>query len=293
MVSFVLPGRRARLLAVSTTIAMLVMVASWVVDTSSAGARDDVTSPTVAAVRARGELVVGTKFDQPLFGLRDPSTGSVEGFDVDIARIVARQVFGAKVARNLRFVETTSKTRETALTTGAVDLVAATYTITPAREEIVDFSRPYFTTGQTILTRRSDRSIRGVADLAGRTVCTVTGSTSATNLASAAPTAVPVLLDTYSACVAALDAGTVDAVTTDEGILLGFVARAPDAYRVVGPPFTTEYYGIGLPPGDPVLEQRVNAALARSFRDGSWTRAWKRTIGVTGAAPPRPPGGRN
>lgn len=283
-------ARRARIGSIATMVAVAIVVMGAA---PAAPARSGEVSPTVEAVRARGELVVGTKYDQPLFGLRDPVSGAVEGFDVEIARIVARRVFGAKIARNIRFVETTSKTREAALTSGAVDLVAATYTITPARQELVDFSRPYFVTGQALLTRRADRDIRTVADLAGRSVCTVTGSTSATNLASAAPAAVPVLLDTYSACVAALDAGTVDAVTTDEGILLGFVARSPGAYRVVGPPFTTEYYGIGLPPGDAVLERRVDAALARSFRDGSWARAWKRTIGVTGAAAPRPPRGVN
>lgn len=253
------------------------------------GATGPVASPTIAAVRERGELVVGTKFDQPLFGLRDSGTGKLTGFDVEIAKLVARRVFGRKVARAIRFVETTSKTREAAITGGSVDLVAATYTITPARDELVDFSRPYFVTGQSLLTRRNDSVIQGVSDLGGRRVCSVTGSTSAANLVDAAPTAVPVLLDTYSACVAALDAGDVDAVTTDEGILLGFVAQSPRAYRVAGRPFTTEYYGIGLPEGDRVLARKVDAALTAAFRDGSWARAWKRTVGTTGVPVPRPP----
>jgi ABC-type amino acid transport substrate-binding protein len=94
------------------------------------------SSPTVAEIRARGEIVVGTKFDQPLFGLRDATTGEVDGFDVEIARLVVREVFGRRVARNIRFVETPSRTREDALTSGAADLVVATYTITPEREAV-------------------------------------------------------------------------------------------------------------------------------------------------------------
>lgn len=246
-------------------------------------------SPTVAEIRERGEIAVGTKFDQPLFGLRDPATGDVDGFDVEIARLVVREVFGPRVARNIRFVETPSRARETALTSGAADLVVATYTITPEREAVIDFAGPYHTSGQAILTRRADTAIRGTADLGGRPVCTVAGSTSAANLAGLVPSAVPVLVDTYSECVARLRAGTVDAVTTDEGILLGYLAADPGAFRLAGTPFTTEPYGIGLPPGDPALVRAVNRALRNAFRDGSWTRAWKRTVGTTGAPVPDPP----
>jgi glutamate transport system substrate-binding protein len=247
------------------------------------------SSPTVAEIRARGEIVVGTKFDQPLFGLRDATTGEVDGFDVEIARLVVREVFGRRVARNIRFVETPSRTREDALTSGAADLVVATYTITPEREAVIDFAGPYYTSGQAILTRKADTAIRGTADLGGRPVCTVSGSTSATNLTTRVPTAVPVLVDTYSECVARLRAGTVDAATTDEAILLGYLATEPGAFRLAGSPFTSEPYGIGIAPGDPALVREVGTALRNAFRDGSWTRAWKRTIGRTGAPVPDPP----
>ena len=268
---------------------MAFVVAVPVLATTAGAAGRSATSPTIAAVRERGTLVVGTKFDQPLFGVRDPATGVMSGFDVEIARIVARRVFGSTIARNLRFVETPSKTRESALTTGAVDLVVATYSITPERDTVVDFAGPYSTSGQSLLTRSADTSIGGVDDLAGRRVCTVNGSTSATVLAAKAPTALPVLLDTYSACVAALQAGSVDAVTTDEGILLGYVATDPSGLRLAGRPFTTEYYGIGIAQGDRVLARKIDAALTASFEDGTWRRAWKRTIGTSGAPVPDPP----
>jgi len=278
------PVRRVRLGAVAAIAAIVPVV--LLAAALPAGAA---TSPTIASVRERGGITVGTKFDQPLFGLTDPATGEPAGFDVEIAKLVVREVFGAKVARNVSFVETPSKARESALTTGAVDLVVATYTITPERDTVVDFAGPYYETGQSILVPHSDTTTDGVADLAGTRDCTVTGSTSATNLAAKAPTAVPVLLDTYSACVAALRAGEVDAVTTDEAILLGFLADDPSGLRLAGRPFTTERYGIGIPEGDRALERKIDAALTRSFRDGSWTRAWKRTIGPSGAPVPEPP----
>jgi len=284
-------ARRIRHLALVATLVAVLVAASLValVPGPAAAGEGSGPSPTVAEIRDRGEIVVGTKFDQPLFGLRDATTGEIDGFDVEIARLVVRQVFGRRVARNIRFVETPSRTREAALTSGAADLVVATYTITPEREAVIDFAGPYYTSGQAILTRKADTAIRGAADLGGRPVCTVAGSTSATNLAARVPTAVPVLVDTYSECVARLRSGTVDAVTTDEAILLGYLAAEPGAYRLAGSPFTSEPYGIGVAPGDPALVREVGAALRTAFRDGSWTRAWKRTIGSTGAPVPDPP----
>lgn len=254
----------------------------------TAGAAGAAPDDAIAKIRDRGSITIGTKFDQPLFGLVDPATGVPAGFDVEIAKLVTRRVFGAQVARNITFVETPSKVRETALTSGTVDLVVATYTITPERDAVVDFTEPYYETGQSILVSRADTTTRSVADLAGKRVCTVTGSTSATNLAAKAPTAVPVLLDTYSACVAALRAGQVDAVTTDEAILLGYLADGGHDLRIAGEPFTREAYGIGVAPGG-VCQQRLDAALNEIFRDGSWRRAWKRTIGAAGGTPPAPP----
>ena len=284
------PARAARAVrCVAVLVGAVLLGVGLAPGAGASGGTGAATSPTITAVKERGGITVGTKFDQPLFGQVDPATGEPAGFDVEIAKLVVARVFGPKVARNITFVETPSSTRETALTSGAVDLVVATYSITPARAEVVDFAGPYLTSGQSLLVRRSDSSIHKVGDLAGRKVCTVAGSTSATNLTAAAPTAVPVLLDTYSACVEQLLAGTVDAVTTDEGILLGYAAQNPARLRLAGGTFTTEQYGIGVPPGDTALTRRIDRALLQSFRDGSWAKAWERTVGESGEPTPEPP----
>lgn len=281
------PARAVRCLRV--LVGTLLLGVALAPGAGAAGGTGTAASPTVTAVKERGGITVGTKFDQPLFGQVVPATGEPAGFDVEIAKLVVARVFGPKVADNITFVETPSSSRETALTSGAVDLVVATYSITPERDRVVDFAGPYLTSGQSLLVRRSDSSVHKVGDLAGRKVCTVAGSTSATNLTRTAPTAVPVLLDTYSACVDQLLAGSVDAVTTDEGILLGYAARNPARLRLAGGTFTTEQYGIGIPEGDRELRRRIDAALLRSFRDGSWAKAWERTVGESGEPTPEPP----
>ncbi len=236
---------------------------------------------TMARIRDRGVLVVGIKFDQPMFGYKDPATGRITGFDAEIARLVARDLTGSE--RNIRFVETVSRERENFISQRIVDLVIATYSITPARARLVTFTDPYYYAGQDLLIRAADTRIHGVADLDGRTVCTAIGSTSVDRLRTEVSGARLEITDTYSVCVPALLSGRVDALSTDDTILLGLQAQHPDALRVVGKPFGREPYGIGIRKDDLAFRDYLNGLIARWLAGGEWERAYRDTIGVSGA----------
>ena len=241
---------------------------------------------TVARIKAAGSITVGVKFDQPGFGLKNPTTGDVEGFDVEIAKAVAAAI-GPDV--RIKYVEAVSKNREPFLQNGTVDMVVATYTINDTRKQVVDFAGPYFVAQQDIMVKATDSSIKSVADLAGKAVCTVKGSTSATNVAAKAPTAKVTLFDTYSQCGEALGDGRVVAVTTDNTILAGLVQASHGAYKLVDAPFSNEPYGIGVKKGDDAFRTFINDRLEKMFADGSWAKAFHDTLGALGLKTPEPP----
>ncbi len=245
---------------------------------------------TMATIQARGKMILGTKFDQPLFGLKNPTNNAVEGFDVEIGKIIAKAIFGADGASKIEFQEATSKVREDVVKDGKVDLVVATYTINDTRKQIIDFAGPYYVAGQDIMVKKSNTAITGVESLAGKKVCTVQGSTSLTNVQAKAPQAdVSITFDKYSLCVEALKDGRVEAVTTDNIIQLGIINDDPPNLKLVNKPFTTEPYGIGVKKGDTAFRSFVNDTLEKAYADGSWKKAWDATAGKTGQAAPTPP----
>ena len=245
---------------------------------------------TMAKLKAKGKIVIGTKFDQPLFGLKNPTTNEVEGFDAEIGKLLAKKIFGSDIKGKVEFVETTSKVREESIEQGKVDLVIATYTINAARKERVGFAGPYYTAGQDILVKKGNVAIKSVDDLKGKKVCTVQGSTSLTNVQAKVPTVdVSITFDKYSLCVEALLDGRVEAVTTDNVILLGFVNDNPDKVALVGNPFTSEPYGIGVAKADTALRGWVNDQIDAFVADGSYAAAWKATAGKTGQPTPTAP----
>ena len=238
---------------------------------------------TMGKIAAKGTLTVGTKFDQPLYGEKALS-GEVEGFDVEIARIIAKEL-GVKA----EFVEAVSKNREPFIQNGNVDIVVATYTINDKRKAIVDFAGPYYKTGQSLMVRKDETAINSKDDLAGKKVCSVEGSTPAERIKTEAPKAIVTLFDTYGKCATAMENKQVDAVTTDEAILLGLVSKKPDAYKVVGEPFSEEPYGIGLKKGDTEFRNWINDLLEKIYEDGRWEAALKKTVGTVQEELPKPP----
>ncbi|UGQ56696.1 glutamate ABC transporter substrate-binding protein [Rhodococcus pyridinivorans] len=235
-----------------------------------------------------GTLTVGIKFDQPGLGLRNPD-GSFSGFDVEVAKHVAGQLGVSE--ENIEFKEAPSAQRETLIQNGEVDYIVATYSITDSRKEKVDFAGPYFIAGQSLLVRADDTEITGPDSLnGGKRLCSVAGSTPAQNVKDNYAQDVQLQeFDTYSLCVEALRNGAVDAVTTDDIILAGYAAQSPGDFKVVGEPFTTERYGIGLAKGDDESRNAINDAIEEMIASGAWEAAFQETVGASGYELPEQP----
>ncbi len=242
---------------------------------------------TMAAIQERGTIRIGVKYDQPLFGERQLS-GDVEGLDVEMGKIIAAKLGLAE--DDIEFVEAVSRNREPFLQQGQVDLVIATYTINDTRKEVVDFAGPYYITGQSLLVAADDDSIGGKEDLAGKTVCSVTGSTPLERIKTEAPQATVIEFDTYGRCAQAVLNDQADAVTTDEAILLGLLLGAEEDFKVVGEQFSEEPYGIGLKKGDQAFRDFLNDTIEASYEDGSYQEALEATVGqVQDELPEGPP----
>ncbi|MFE9576150.1 glutamate ABC transporter substrate-binding protein [Nocardia sp. NPDC006044] len=233
-----------------------------------------------------GKLTIGIKFDQPGIGLRNKD-GSYSGFDVEVAKLVAGKL-GVK-PEGITWKESPSGQRETLIENGQVDYIVASYSINDARKQKVDFAGPYYIAGQSLLVRADNTDINGPDSLKGKKVCSVKGSTPAQNIDKNYPDTQLQQNDTYSVCLEGLRAGSWDAVTTDDIILAGYAAQSTGAFKVVGKPFTTENYGIGLKKGDKEFRDKVNDAIEASIADGSWKKAFDSTVGVSGYQAPEPP----
>jgi len=237
---------------------------------------------TMGKLAAAGKLTVGVKFDQPGFGLKDPVSGQVDGFDVALAREIGKALGLAE--DDIEFVEAVSQDRIPFLAEGKVDLVVATMSITAERRAQIEFSRPYFLAGQSILVKRENSTIAKVEDLNGKTVCSVQGSTSEQNLRSKAPQANLQSLTTYAACVDGMKNARYEAVSTDDIILAAFAA-SDASLKLVGGQFTQEPYGVGLPKGKTDMAQFVNSLIAKWLADGTWDRLYNQYLGKVEGLP--------
>ncbi|MET7844037.1 glutamate ABC transporter substrate-binding protein [Streptomyces sp. NPDC005356] len=242
---------------------------------------------TMDKIRKRGRLIVGVKYDQPAFGLLNPLTGQPEGFDIEIARLIAKNLTGSK--KNITFVETVTANREAFLQQGKVDLVLASYVVNDKRKKQVAFAGPYFDTGISIMTRKGDRSIRKTADLNGRPVCVAQGSTSADVLPHLAPRAELREFSAYSYCAQALKDHRVDAMVTSESILIGLEQQNPDELAVLPGHLEPEEVAVGLPKGDRALHRHLDAFLDKIAEDGRWRQAYRDTVGKVTHTSPSPP----
>lgn len=237
-------------------------------------------------IKQRGKLIIGVKFDVPTFGLKNPMTDQVEGFDADIGRELAKALLGDP--GKVEFVEAISSNRIPFLQEDKVDLVISTMTITDARKKEIDFSDPYYMAGQSILVPKGS-PIKSVNDLGGKNVCTAQGSTSEKNIRDKAPGAKLTLLGGYSECYTALENGQVDAFSTDDIILFGMKLRAPEKLELVGGQFTSEPYGIGLKKGRPELLAFVNGTLAAMKADGRWKSLYDKHLKPASGVSADPP----
>ncbi|MGW4436314.1 glutamate ABC transporter substrate-binding protein [Streptomyces sp. NPDC004596] len=224
------------------------------------------------------KIKIGIKYDQPGLGLKEPD-GSFSGFDVDVATYVAKEL-GYK-PNEIQWVETKSADRENALARGDVKFIAATYSITDERKQKVDFAGPYLLAHQDLLVKADSKIAKGT-DLNGKNLCSVTGSTSAQNVQKTiAPKANLKENSTYSECIASLQSGAVDAVTTDDSILAGFAAqdKYKGQFKLAGLKLSNENYGIGVKKGDTATEDKINKALEKMVSDRSWQKAVDKNFG--------------
>jgi glutamate transport system substrate-binding protein len=213
---------------------------------------------------------IGIKYDQPGLGFKDGE--EYTGFDVDVAKYVAGEL--GYTEDQIEWVESPSANRENMLANEQVDMIFATYSITDERDQTVDFAGPYFVAGQDLLVRADDDSIQGPADLDGKNLCSVTGSTSAANVKEEVPGVNLVERAGYAECVTFLESGQVDAVTTDDIILAGLASTEANKgkFKVVGNTFSEERYGVGLPQGSDQC-QAVNDAITKMIESGAWEEA--------------------
>ena len=246
-------------------------------------------SPTFAAMQQRGRVVMGVRNDQPGLGFQDATTGQYSGFDVEIARLVAAQLgFGPD---KIDYKVVPSAAREDTIERGEIDYMVGTYTINDNRKQRVSFAGPYYVAGQSLLVRSDDNSITSKDTLQGKKVCSVTGSTPIQRVRDQGLTQPENIVEfqTYSQCVDQLLNNQVDVVTTDDAILKGFASQQPDRLKVVGDPFSTEPYGIGLKRDDTALRNKINDILQAAATDGTWQQIYDATLGQSGAAASPPP----
>jgi polar amino acid transport system substrate-binding protein len=238
----------------------------------------------VSTIRNRGRLIVGLDIGSNLFSFRDPITGEITGFDVDIAGEVARDIFGTPSQVEYRILS--SADRIAALQNNQVDIVVKTMSITCERKKLVNFSTEYLSANQRILAPR-DSVITDAADLSGRRVCAVKGTTSLERIQQINPPPVVVEVVTWADCLVALQQRQVDAVSTDDSILAGLVSQDPYLH-IVGPSMNEEPYGIGVNLENTGLVRFVNGTLDRIRRDGTWNTLYRKWLTVLGPAPAPP-----
>lgn len=242
---------------------------------------------TMAAIKERGVLKVGAALDAPLLSQQDPSNPSdVEGFDADLAKLLAIYIIGKP---SIQIVPPATETREALLKNGTVDVVFNTYTITPERAKQVAFAGPYFESGLAVAVRADENGIKGIDDLAGKNVIVGANTPAVTAVPKRQPTAKVTSFGTDPQAVQALKQGRGDAYVQDL-TLLASDANADKSIKVVGLPFTSEAYGIGLKHDDTQFKTFVNDWLTKIDQDGSWGQVWKGTLGtaVQSDIPPFP-----
>ena len=241
---------------------------------------------TVAEIRERGRLVAGVSADTYLLGSRNPLTGQIEGFDIDMVKAVAEAILGDENLYQLKVI--TAAQRIPALEKGDVDIVARNMTITCDRWEQIAFSSEYYRSGQKILVRKGSKA-KSISDLAGQKVCAPKGTSSMDNLIKVAPKAIPVAADNHTGCLALFQQGEVAAITGDDTVLAGLAAQDPYAVVPAQRAFTAEPYGLGFNKDDVDFVRFVNARLAQMRADGEWTRIYNRWLREALGPAPEPP----
>lgn len=242
--------------------------------------------PAVDRIKKRGRIIAGVSADTYLLGSRNPFTGRIEGFDIDLVKAMAKAILGNENAYELTVI--TAAQRIPALQEGRVDMVARNMTINCDRWEQIAFSTEYYRSGQKILVRRGSKA-KTLADLAGKRVCAPYGTSSMANLIRLQPKAIAVGADNHTGCLTLFQTGAVDAITGDDTVLAGLAAQDPYAVVPDQRAFTAEPYGLGFNQRDVDLVRFANAMLAKLRASGEWERIYDRWLAAALGPAPSPP----
>ena len=234
-------------------------------------------SQWASAVKEAGILRVGGTRTSFLFSQLDETDNGIRGFDAGLYQLLARYILGDETKFEL--TQVTSSTRESVLTSGQVDAVFATYSITPSRQEVISFAGPYYTSQQAVLVKAGNTEITGIDSLADKIVATQSGSTGPSILAEYAPDAIVQEFEDDIQARTAVEQGRADAYVTDYTLILNSIVKNPSAYAIAGDVFgPVDPYGIGLPKDSDGVAF-VNAFLQTIIADGTWARLWQISLG--------------
>jgi ABC-type amino acid transport substrate-binding protein len=224
-------------------------------------------------IQEKGEIAIGVKYDVPPFGFNNPSSGKVEGFDVDLGQAIAD-----KLGVEPKFIEAISDNRIPFLQDGTADVILSPMTINEERVGQIEFSDPYYIAKGRILVKEDNSEITGVDSLGGKNVCTALGSTYEATLKDQAPDAKLKLVDSYSECLESLQNGSVDAISTDDVILTGMIIQ-DDTLKLVGDELSQEPYGAGIKKGNTELQEFVNGVFSEYKDDGRYDETYEKWVG--------------
>jgi len=244
----------------------------------------------MAEIQKRGRLIAGVSSDTLLLGSRNPISGQIEGFDIEMLKAVSKAIFGDP--NKIEFRVITTAQRIPVLADGSVDIVARAMTMTCVRWQQIDFSTQYYLAGQKVLVAKgatvNGLPVQEMADLRGQKVCAPNGSTSMEKLKTFAGL-IPVGSNTHTGCLVLFQQGEVDAITGDDTILAGLAAQDPYAVVVKAPAFTQEPYGLGIAKKKTDFVKFVNGVLQQMRTDGQWTTAYNTWLKAALGPAPAPP----
>lgn len=237
-------------------------------------------SERIPHIFSRSRLIVGVDQSQNLLSFRDPATGELRGFEIDLAKEIARDIFGTPDRIEFRYVDSTNWIQ--ALDDGTIDIAMRTISITPERQGQVAFSTPYFTGNTRILVEKS-ANIHGLAELAHRTICVTDRSTGAAIARNQTENSDLLIVKSSADCLIALQQNQADAIITDDTILSGMAAQDPQT-TILAESLNKELYGIAIAKSTPSrptegLTRQINTTLERIYRDGTWQQHYNTWLG--------------
>jgi aspartate/glutamate/glutamine transport system substrate-binding protein len=255
---------------VAITVLVLVALVGLIACKPSTNTNNPISQPLLQQIKQRGTLLAGVKFDCRPFGYLDVD-GHVKGYDVDLMGELAYRILGRREA--VEFQQVLSATRILALESGNVDVVAATMTITPEREQLIDFSDSYFLAGQGVLVPKHS-GVSRLADLKGKRILLVMGSTSERNIKRLLPQASYIGYKTITDAFSAMKAHRGEALTSDDVILTGLLQSDKSDFKILPDRLSAEPYGLGVKQDASTHSFRlaINQALAAMQTDGTLAR---------------------